>query len=199
MFFRAWVSKVACATSCGVGITPARAGGRPTSRTGQSRLPLAHYLRRVLTYSSASMKGFRFSRKSWRSRTAALTLCCSKKGDSTTWLAPFGHLGYVRSSKARRPGGLAIGLSIRTAGKDTSQETRFRLAPTASIVGKFILGGPHRGLATGTHTPPESLAHLSSGSQAPSPQRPTCALVRSTPKRRRKASCPTFHADSPGF
>ena len=89
-----WASRAAFVTSSGTGTIPGPAESPPISRTGLSRQPVARFLKRARTCSSASMKGCRSSRRSLLSRVGNPTRCpCLKASVSTDWLVPESRSG----------------------------------------------------------------------------------------------------------
>jgi Eco57I restriction-modification methylase len=81
-------------TSSGTGTILGPAGLQPILRTGPSRQPFVRFLKRAWTYSSASTKGCRSSRRSLLSRAGNRSRCpCLTISVSTDWLVPESRSG----------------------------------------------------------------------------------------------------------
>ena len=157
-----------------------------------SRQPVARFLKRAWTCSSASTKGCRSSRRSLPSRVGkphSLSLPESKRFDRlVSSRKPFGLETTFKGKVAKRAGdvlvyqnggtGYVARSSISTGTRPHRQVEAFR---------GYAAPGP----ATKTPTRTGSSARHSSESRAPSLRRPISALARSTPRIRLKASCPT--------
>jgi hypothetical protein len=91
------------ASSSGIGTILGNARLALISRTGLSRQPLDRFLKRARTYSSASMKGYRSSRRLQPSRRGTpKRFYCLRRNASTEWLAPPERSAFAHSSKGRK-------------------------------------------------------------------------------------------------
>lgn len=120
-----------CVISFGTGTILDPAASLLISKTGPSRQPIARFLKRAWTCSSASMKDCQSSRRSLPSRIGNRSRCpCLMVSASSVWSVPENRLRSIQRLKENQPSVPATFSSIKTAARDTHREVRSPQAQT---------------------------------------------------------------------
>ena len=104
--FQAWDSRAACATSSGTETIPGSAASLLISRIGHCPVPRDRCSKRASMCSSASMRGFRFSKRLCLSKPGKPVRCrYLKTSVSTDWSVPESRFGLEtkKVQRSRRP------------------------------------------------------------------------------------------------